>query len=462
MEKDLTKGPEWKMLLLFSLPIMAGQLLQQLYNTVDGIVVGNYVSSGALAAVGSCGTIALLFVAIAIGMGIGCGIVVAQLYGAKQMDEMRKAISTILILFAGLGLFFTILGIATTEPVMRYLLGITDEEIFADAVEYFRIYSIGIFFQFIYNAIASMLRSIGDSKATLYFLLVSAICNIGLDLLFVAVFGWGVAGAALATIISQIACAAVSFVYMRKRYEYFRFRLREMRFYKDKFVFCLKMGIPTTIQQIVISSGAMFLQRLVNSFGAATMAAYTVGMRIDQYMSIPSMGFFSGMSAFAGQNTGAGKLDRVKRGVTSAIIMNMIAAIIIGALIYIFAGNCAAIFGVEGESLEKAVEYLRFVILAYPLLIFYLPINGMYQGVGAPLHSMIVVCLALGGRVVGAYTMVYLFGLGYASCWQSTAIGWGLGICYSVGYLISGRWKIRAQARYEALQQHKKAAGPST
>ena len=443
MEKKLTEGTEWKLILLFSLPIMAGQLLQQLYNTVDGIVVGNYVSSNALAAVGSCTTLSLIFVALAIGMSIGCGIVVAQLYGAKEYADMRRAGSTILILFIAMGIFFTLLGVSTTELVMKYLLGITDADIFNQAVVYFRIYSIGLIFQFIYNAIASLLRSIGDSRASLYFLLVSTLANIGLDLLFVAVFRWGVMGAALATIIAQFACALVSAIYMLKKYEYFRYRKEEFVFEKDKLKLCLKMGIPTTIQQIIISCGMVFLQRLINSFGAVTMSAYAVGTRVEQYMSIPSMGFYSGMASFAGQNTGANRPDRVKRGVWSAVIMNMIFVLIIGGLLYIFAGSAASLFGVEGLAHTQAIEYIRFIVCVYPLLAFYLPLNGTFQGAGVPIQSMIVVVLALCGRVIGAYTMVWGFGLGYASCWQSCAIGWGCGLIYSLSYFLSGKWKNR-------------------
>lgn len=443
MEKKLTEGTEWKKILLFALPIMAGTLLQQLYNTVDGLVVGNYVSSNALAAVGSSGSLALIFVALGIGMGNGCGIVISQFFGAREYEDMRKAASTILILFFAMGLFFTVLGVSTTEFVMRYLIGIKDDDIFRHAVIYFRVYAIGILFQFVYNAVSSMLRSIGDSRATLYFLLVSTLSNIGLDMLFVAVFRWEVFGAALATIIAQFACALFSWMYMIRRYEHFRFKRKEFVFDGVKFRLCLKMGIPTTIQQIILSSGMIFLQRLINSFGAVTMSAYAVGTKIEQYLSIPSSGFYSGMAAFAGQNTGAGRPDRVKRGMWAAIIMNLLFVGIIGALQCIFAEPLAAFFGVSGQTLSQSIEYIVFIAFAYPLLAFYLPINGMFQGAGVPLHSMGVVLLALGGRVIGAYVMVYAFGLGYASCWQSSAIGWTMGLTYSLIYYFSGRWKNR-------------------
>ena len=159
------------------------------------------------------------------------------------------------------------------------------------------------------------------------------------------------------------------------------------------------------------------------------------------YLSIPSMGFYSGMAAFAGQNTGAGKTDRIKRGMWSAIIMNLIFVGIIGALQFVFAESIASLFGVTGEVLTRSIMYVRFIACAYPLLAFYLPINGTFQGAGVPVQSMIVVTLALAGRVIGAYVMVYALGLGYASCWQSSAVGWALGLTYSLIYYLSGRWK---------------------
>ncbi len=446
MTKKMTEGTEWKLILLFALPIMAGQLLQQLYNTVDGIVVGNYVSSDALAAVGSCSSLAFAFVALAMGMSNGCGVVVAQLFGARRHEEMRRTVSTTLILLFVLGVVFTALGIAGAAFIMDKALGITDAEIYAQSVSYFRIYSSGLLFQFIYNAVAGILRSVGDSKATLYFLLVSTVMNTVLDLLFVAVLGWGVAGAAIATVMAQIACAVVSFVYMFKRYEQFRFKLSELVFDKDKFRLCVKMGIPTTIQQLVVSCGHLMLQRLVNSFGSVTMAAYTVGTRVDHYVSVPSMGFFTGMAAFAGQNTGAGKPERIKRGLKSVLIMNVALVSVLCVLINVFAEPVCRLFGVEGEILSQAVEFLRFISIIYPIFAIYIPFNGTFQGCGVPLYALAAATLALLGRVIGAYTMAYVFDAGYASCWEATLVGWILALVFALVQFKRGKWQNRGVA----------------
>lgn len=444
MNRKLTEGKEWKLILLFALPIMAGQLLQQLYNTVDGIVVGNYVSSDALAAVGSCNTLSFVFLALAMGMSNGSGVVVSQLFGARRMEEMRRAASTALIMLFALGVFFTLLGIFSAGFIMDRILCITDEEINHQAAVYFRIYSVGLLFQFIYNAVAAILRSIGDSKATLYFLLVSTVANIILDILLVAVIPWGVAGAAIATVFSQAACAAVSFVYMSKRYEAFRFKLRDMIFDKEKFIVCLKMGIPTSAQQLVISCGSLLLQRLVNSFGAITMSAYTVGVRFDNYISVPVMGFFTGMAAFAGQNTGAGRPDRIKRGLFSVMLMDVAGVSVLCVLLYIFAAPLARLFGVDGEILEQSVEFMRFMAFCYPIFAAYIPFNGTFQGCGDPEHAMVTSLIALALKVVGAYGMVYFLDWGYAACWQCNLVGWSVALVYVLIHFAGGKWKNKS------------------
>ena len=441
---DMTKGPEWRCILLFALPIMLGQLLQQLYSTVDGIIVGNFVSSDALAAVGSCSTLVMVFIALSIGMSNGCCIVVSQLFGAGRPEEMRRTASTALILLFGLGAAITVLAIASARFATVHLLAIRDAAIADMAVSYICFYALGMVFQFLYNAVAAILRSVGDSKAVLYFLLVSTIVNTLLDLLFVAWLGWGVAGAAAATTIAQAACCVVSVVYMFRHYPVFRFRPRELVFEGDKLKLCLKMGIPTTIQHLIISCGHLFLQRLVNSFGTATMAAYTVGSRYDQYASVPSMGMFQAMASFAGQNTGAGRYDRVKRGIFSAVCMNLAMVAVICTALYALASPLAVLFGVEGESLSQSVEFLHFMAICYPIFALYIPFNGMYQGCGAAIASAFSSLLALTMRVCGSYTMVYLLDMGYAACWQSCALGWTASTIWVFSYFLSGRWKTKS------------------
>ncbi len=443
-KNDMTQGVEWRAILVFALPIMLGNLLQQLYSTVDGIIVGNFVNSTALAAMGSCMSYTTVFVFLAMGVANGSGVVISQLFGARRFDEMRRTASTILIMLISLGVFFTVFCIATAMPASKYLLNVRDEQILKYCVNYICVYSIGLIFQFVYNAVAGILRAVGDSKAVLYFLLVATLANVVLDLLFVAVFSWGVAGAAAATVIAQAACMAVSVGYMFKRYPEFRFKRGELVFDKEKFTVCLKMAIPTTVQHLVISFGHIAMQRLVNSFGAVTMAAFTVGSRYDHYASIPIMGINQAMAAFSGQNTGAGRYDRVKRGIVSALAIDIVMVAIICVPLYIFAAPLSKLFGVSGEEVSQSVQYLRFICLCYPIFALYIPFSGMFQGCGDPMAATAASCIALGVRVVFAYIMVYAFGVGYEACWENLAYGWSAALLFDIIYYASGRWKTKS------------------
>lgn len=441
MKKDMTTGPEWRCILFFSLPIMLGQLLQQLYSTVDGIIVGNYVSQKALAAVGACTSLAFVFIAVAMGMSGGCSIVISQLYGAKKMDELKKTeVTTIWLLFS-IGIVVTVFCLAMSEIMIYDILKIEDSEIAKQARLYIMVYSIGLTAQFLYNAVAAILRALGDSKAVLYFLLVSTIANTILDLLFVAVIKMGVFGAAFATVIAQIACTAVSFIYMFKRFPELRIQRSELSPDMEKLAVCVKMGIPTTIQQLIVSCGHVTLQRLINSFGENTMAACTIGSRYEHYVSVPAISFLQAEAAFSGQNAGAGRYDRVKRGLFSAIIMDVIIVVLLSAILYAFAFPLSALFGVDGIALSQAVEYLRFVCIWYFLFAIYIPINGCFQGCGIPIAGTICSFLALGSRIIISYTMAGSLNMGYSSCWKSCPFGWALALSFGLIVFLSGKWK---------------------
>lgn len=441
---DMTTGIEWKQILLFALPIMAGQFLQQLYNTVDGIVVGNYVSEAALGAVGACTTLAFLFLSISNGFGMGCGVMISQLFGAKRMDDVKRAVSTGLILLTAMGLAATILGWYGADWLVTYVLDISEEKLAKLAVSYFSIYSLGMVFQFLYNCVASILRAVGDSKATLYFLCVSAVMNLVLDIWFVAGFNWGVAGAAIATVISQIVCVIVCFIYMFAKYPMFRFGKGEFRFSPELGWLCLKLGAPMTLQQAIVSCGNVLMQRLVNYFGEVTMAAFTCGLRIENYCMIPAMGFNSAMSMFTGQNIGAGKLDRIERGWRSAVKMSLAVTFVIATALFMGAYPLSALFGVDGEAQLQAVDYIRFV--SYMMLIFtvYLTTNGVVQGSGDALYASICSFSTLGVRVALAYVLVFFFNFDYHVLWRCIPIGWMFAMILALHYFLTGKWKNKS------------------
>lgn len=448
--RDMTQGPEWKCILLFTLPIMLAQLLQQLYATVDGIVVGNFGSNGGLAAVGNCAIVANVFISISNGMGNGSAILVSQMFGARRRDEMRRAASTAVFLMLVLGLASAILVFAAARPIVLHILGISEEAVIASAVIYLRIYAVGFIFIFLYNIIAAILRAVGDSRALIYFLLVSAVMNVFLDLLFVAAFRWDVAGAAAATVIAQLACVTVSIIYMFRNYPDFRFRLREIRPQRRELALCLKMGLPSTLQQLVVSCGYLLLQRLINSFGQVTMDAWTVGHRYDQYCCIPSLAMMQAMSSFSGQNTGAGRYDRIRRGLRAAIALDLVMVIVIGALLYFLAEPLSMLFNLNDAALAQAVECLHFLPFAYLLFATYIPFNGMFQGCGDPSASAFASLMALFLRVVSSYLLVYCFSGTYNVVWRTYVLGWGAALIFVVVHYLRGTWQNKSLIKNEA------------
>ncbi len=439
--RDMTEGTEWKHILLFSLPIMAGNLLQQLYNTVDGIVVGNFVSQNALAATGTAGTLSFLFLALAIGFGNGSGVMAAQLFGARQYDELREAVSTALILLVGMGVCVTLFGCLLARPLLHGLMNIAAGEVLDYAVAYFTIYSLGFVLQFIYNAVAAILRAVGDSRATLYFLLVSSLINLVLDLLFVVVFGWGVGGAAAATVLSQLGSAAVSVAYMFKKYPIFRFGKGEFVFRGDKCRLCLRLGVPSTIQQSIVSFGNVFIQRLVNSFGEAAMAAFTVGVRMEGYLFVPAVGLSVGVSTFTAQNVGAGKIDRVRRGCRGGVAVVLVIAFVLEIVSYVFAAPISALFGVEGEAMALSISYVRFLAFFFWMFAVYIIFSGLFQGAGDVLVAMAGSLLSLAVRVIVSYTLVRVFHWDFSAIWCAMPVGWVFCLTMVLIRYFTGGWK---------------------
>ena len=428
----MTSGNIAKQIFLFTVPIMAGNFLQQLYNTVDGIVVGQFVSESALAAIGTCGPVTFLLICLALGLSTGSGIIIAQYYGADLKKDLLEAVSTSMMLLAGLGVGFTFVGIAVAGPLMKYVLAVPETELVL-AIQYLRIYCVGMIFQFIYNIVAAILRAFGDSKATLYFLLVSSGMNILLDLLFVVVFRLGVAGAAWATVISQGASAVVSVIYMFRKYSFLHFKNGTWVFSGEKCKMALRIGIPTTLQQAVISCGNIALQRLVNSFGVTFMAGYTAGTRLESYLVIPSIGFAVGVSTFTGQNIGAKNLERVRQGYRKTLLMSVVSCAVLSILVMLLRKPLVSLFGVTGESLAMGIDYL---ILAAPCFVFfgiYQSATGVLQGAGDVMWTMFFSLSSLALRVVLSYAFAGIFG--YRILPYSMAIAWiGVAIGATIRY----------------------------
>lgn len=448
MKGSMTKGAEWKHLLLFALPLMGGQALQQLYNTVDGIIVGNFVGDVALGAVGVCGPVTLLFTSIAVGMCTGVSVVAAQYFGAGKMGEMRRAASTSIMMLLVMGAVFSVVGAVFSRGLLKGMLGVGDWYI-KDATTYFAIYAVGLVFQFAYNAFAALLRAVGDSKSTLYFLLISSVTNLVLDLMFVIVFQWGVAGAAIATVISQALSAVAAGAYMVRKYQVFRFGKGEFRWHPASARLILRLAAPSTLQQVVMSCGYLALQRVVNHFGgiyAGLMSGATAGQRVESFVMIPMFAFGTAMSTFTGQNIGAGDLERVKRGRRVCLGMGVGVSLVIEAVVLLLREPLISLFGVSAEGLKYGVSYLNILCPLLFLFGLYIINNGILQGSGDVGFTAVILLTSFVLRIVLAYTLAYYTDLEYMAVWISQPIGWLCNMSLSWGRYFSGAWKKKGVA----------------
>ncbi len=443
MTGNMTKGSPWRTILLFSLPIMAGNLLQQLYNTADSVIVGQFVSQEALGAVGTCTPLTILFIALAVGLSTGASILVSQLFGAGRQEELRRSVSTALILLTGLGLLMMGIGVLTARPLLKYALGVP-ESVLDLAALYLRVYALGLVFQFIYNIVAAILRAVGDSRATLYFLLVSSLVNIILDLIFVAGFHWGVGGAAAATVISQGCSAAISVGYMFRKYEALRFRRGQFQFSREYCLTTLRLGIPVALQQCVISMGQLFVQRLVNHYGTEMMGAFTAAVRLENYVMIPIFGFNAGLNVFVGQNVGAQALHRVRKGFRQTVAMSAVFCLTLSLVMLTLGGQIVRIFGLTGNALALGQQYVRCEAPFFIVFAVYQVAAATLQGSGDVTFATCCTLESLIVRVILSYALAYYTPLDYTAIWWAMCIGWAAGLIPAYLRYFSGAWKKKS------------------
>ncbi|MDO5110680.1 MAG: MATE family efflux transporter [Clostridia bacterium] len=439
-EKAMTSGTPWKLILRFAVPVGAGILLQQLYNIVDTVIVGNFAGEATLASVGTTNSLTLLFLALANGFSAGAGVIGAQLFGAKETDAQRSNASTAILLLLGMGVVSTILGIALCAPVFTHLLAVPDSLIGA-AVVYFRVYCLGLVFQFGYNIIAAILRSVGDSKASLYFLLIASIGNVILDLLFVAGFGWGAAGAAAATGIAQAGSCIAAFLYMFRRYPNFCFRRKDWKFETTLAIKILRTGAPMALQQVVMSLSFLSIQRVVNSFGKAMTASFAVGQRLETYLHVPASALQITMATFSAQNMGAGDLQRTKSGMQQALWLSAFATLAASGVVYLFAYPVAGLFGLGELATWYCGQHIRTAAIGSVLFACYFPLLGLFQGSGHGLAAMVTAIGALGVRAASVYALSPLPFFDYRILWWNLYFGYSAGFLIAWMYYIGGRWK---------------------
>ena len=441
---SMTEGAPWRHMVRFAVPVLAGALLQQLYSTVDMVIVGRFTGEKALSAVGTTGSFVFLLLAVALGISAGNGVIVSQRYGAEDECGVRENAAAGIALLTILGIAVTVIGIAVSRTACVHLLAVPDE-ILGDTLRYFRLYALGLVFQYGYNAVSSILRAVGDSVSTLYFLVISSILNILLDLLFVAVFHWGVAGAAIATGIAQAASLAAACVYMHRKYPVFRFHFRDFRWQLSGVSETIRIGLPISLHLIVVSMGLTFIQRAVNGFGPAMIASFTVGHRIELYLNLPCNAFQTTLATYTGQNFGANKLDRVKSGANQALLISVGMTLIISAFVWMSATWLVELFALGGEAASYCLRHLRAVAIINIVLSLYIPLFGMFQGTGHSAVPMVVVIGALGMRVLVTYLFRYSSFLGSSIIWWNGIFGFGAGFLIAWAYYLGGWWMRRSR-----------------
>jgi len=452
--KDLTVGSVGKNILRFAMPMLVGHMFQQLYTFVDQIIVGRFLGKEALASVGASFPVIFTLIALIIGIATGGTIVISQFFGAKDFTRVKRAIDTIFIVMGVFAVIMTVVGILFAEQIFRLIN--LPEELMPMATTYFTIYVSGLVVFFGYNGVAAILRGLGDSITPLYFLVISTVLNIGLDLLFIVKLGWGIEGAAFATIIAQGTAFMVAVFYLNRTHELIKFNLREFSFDWEIFKQSLRIGLPTGVQQAFVALGMMALMRIVNGFGTDVVAGYTAAGRLDSLAVIPSMVFAQALATFVGQNIGAGKIDRVKRGLARTLLMSSAIAIGITVLVIIFKYPLMSLFTRDQAVIDIGGDYLTIVTAFYLLFTAMFTYGGVMRGAGDTLVPMFLTIISLWivripAAVLLSQESIPLFGwvikgagMGAEGIWWSIPTGWGIGLLLSIIYYRTGRWKTQA------------------
>ncbi|MDD3660460.1 MAG: MATE family efflux transporter [Lachnospiraceae bacterium] len=435
---DMTQGSPVNHILGFSIPLLAGNLFQQLYNMVDSIVVGNYVGANALAAVGACGSLNFLFFALSSGIAIGIGVIVSQYFGAGDEEHVRKTIANSIYILSVSAVTVSILGMIYTPWILTLLD--TPDAIFQDAVIYMRTTCAGIPAIAAYNGIASILRALGDSKTPLKYLIFACILNVILDLLFVLQFDMAVFGVALATIISQLVSAAACVIFAYQKVELFRLTKEQMVPEKNIIINSVKLGIPIAFQNSLIAISCLVLQRVVNGYGETVVAAFTITSRVEQFIQQPYASVSMAVSTFTGQNVGAGRIDRVREGFRKSVIMSLGFSILMLPVAFIFGEQIVSLFVREKEVVRMGATALKITSICYfPLAMIYMP-RALMNGAGDAAFAMINGLTEVACRIGFSVLFASIPFIGHWGVWITTGATWTVTAIVCLLRYFSGVW----------------------
>lgn len=440
----MTAGSPTKHIFFFSLPLLAGNVLQQMYNMVDSWVVGNFTEGDtALAAVGIAFPVIFLFVSLFIGLSIGSTVTIAQFYGAKEMDRVRAAIDTTYGAFLLIAIPVSLIAFFLTDPILHLLQ--VQADAFPEARLYLQITSLGLVGSIGYNTNAGILQGLGNSKTPLLFLLIATVINIVLDLLFVAVFGWGVVGVAVATLSAEWFSWFFGIFYINRKYDSFRLRFRGLKIERGLLYKIARIGLPTGIQNALIAVASMAMTGKVNTFGTDVMAGFNVGGKIDCFALLPIQSFSNAVTTFTGQNVGAGHMDRVRRGLRATMLMSLAWSVLAAATLIPLSRPILSLFSQTPAVIDVGANYLSWILPGFTLFSIMQVLINVMRGAGAALFPMVNSLLSVVVVRVGLfYFLADTLGQDYMfACYIG---GWILGVTLAVGYYFSGRWKRFAAA----------------
>lgn len=437
--KDMTVGTPYKLLLQFAIPLFIGNIFQQLYNMVDSVIVGNFVSANALGAIGTTGSLHFFFFSLVAGLSVGIGIIVSQFFGAGNEEKVKDTIGSAVWIISICSVIMSLIGFFAARPVLVLLQ--TDPVILNDAVAYLRVTSIGICCMGLYNGVSSILRALGDSKTPLFFLIFASIINVVLDFLFVLAFGWGVIGVGIATAFAQFLSAVMCIIYAYKSNTYFKLKKRNFKLQGNIVKKSLRLGVPVALQNALIAFSLIVLQAIVNSYGANFTTAFTIVSRIETLIQQPFMSLGAAVSTYTGQNLGAEKIERVVKGFNAANVINTVFAFFVIGVFWIFTSQIVSIFGRDADVLKIAIDGLRITSCFYLFLGLIYPTRNVLNGAGDAMFSLFTGIIECIGRVGFAYPLTLIPFMGSYGVFYATGLTWLLNGVFSLLRYKRGKWK---------------------
>lgn len=436
MTTDLTKGSITKTMLIFTIPMVLGNLLQQFYNVADTLIVGRFIGTGALAAVGSAYSLMTFLTSVILGLCMGSGVIFSLRYGQRDMERLRNDFFVSFVLIAVLSLLVNFIVVVYQDSIMLTLS--IPEDVYGLMSSYLRIIFMGIFFTFIYNYFSCLLRGVGDSLTPLLFLAVAALMNVALDYFLIVVMKMGVEGAAYATVIAQFFSAAGILCFSWVRFKALFPEMKDCYFKLSVLRELSSVSLLTCMQQSIMNFGILMVQGLVNSFGSAVMAAFGAAVKIDSFAYMPVQDFGNAFSTFVAQNKGADRVDRILEGIRKAMVISLVFCVVISFGVYVFADSLMMIFidKQQWEIIRIGSEYLRIEGMFYCGIGILFLLYGFYRAVGRAGMSVVLTILSLGTRVVLAYVLSGIPFIGVKGIWVSIPIGWLLADFVGLVYYI--------------------------